>query len=353
MNPLRILYIGDLGGTCLQRARALERLGHDVHVLSPNRFTTTSRPVCKWIVETGGLGFEGYVRRRILAALPQTTFDLVWVDNGALIGPFLVRELQRRYGTVLNYNLDDPFGSRDRHLWRIYRKAVPLYDLIVVVRQENPAEARSLGARRVLKVLRSADEVAHAPRQLDNADWGRWGSDVIFVGTWMPERGPFMAELARRGVPLTIYGEYWHRAKEWPVLARYWRGPGLYQSDDYAKAIQCSKVCLGLLSKENRDLHTTRSMEIPHLGGLLCAKRTTEHCLLYKENEEAIFWSNAEECARKCFQLLSDTELRVGIAARGRNRCISNLTTNERVLSAILHEALSVHCHFGFSARQL
>ena len=340
MKTLRILYIGADGGTSLQRARAFERLGHEVHTLSPYRFTTTSKIVGKWLLETGGLGLEEYVRLRTRLALPDGNFDLVWVDAGALVGPALVRDLRRRFGVVVNYNIDDPFGQRDRRLWRLYLKAVPEYDLVAVVREENIAEALAMGARRVLRVFMSGDEVAHAPRALNSDDWAQWGSEVVFVGTYMRGRGSFLAELVRRGVPLAIYGSLWERAREWPVLRFCWRGPGLTDASEYAKAIQCSKVSVGLLSKENRDLHTTRSMEIPYLVGLLCAERTAEHLSLYREGEEAVFWSSSEECAEQCFRMLRNPQLRDSIAARGRIRCLNNRMGNQDVLTAILEEAL-------------
>ena len=68
-------------------------------------------------------------------------------------------------------------------------------------------------------------------------------------------------------------------------------GPAIY-GDDYLKAIQLAKVSLGLLSKGNRDLHTTRTFEIPYCGGLLCAERTSEHLQLYQEDVEAVYWSD-------------------------------------------------------------
>ena len=40
-------------------------------------------------------------------------------------------------------------------------------------------------------------------------------------------------------------------------------------------------LCLGLLSKGNRDLQTTRSLENPYAGGPLCAQRTSERLALY------------------------------------------------------------------------
>ena len=150
-----------------------------------------------------------------------------------------------------------------------------------------------------------------------------------------------MARLIQLGVPLSIYGDRWNKAPEWSVLRSSWRGPGLYEDDDYAKVIQCAKVNLGLLSKGNRDLATQRSFEIPHLGGVLCAERTSEHSRLYKEDEEALFWESPEECARKCMELLNDAECRRRLAIQGRRRCLENGTSNQDILAQILSKALN------------
>ena len=162
----------------------------------------------------------------------------------------------------------------------------------------------------------------------------------MFLGSWFPERGPFLAELVRLGVPLTIRGANWNKAPEWPALRPYWKG-GQLQGDDYAMAIQCAKVNLGLLSKGNRDLHTTRSLEIPALGGLMCAERTAEHLGLYAEGEEALFWSDAEECASVCRAVLQDDARRERIAAAGHARSLKNGCRNETVMRAIVERTLA------------
>jgi spore maturation protein CgeB len=118
-----------------------------------------------------------------------------------------------------------------------------------------------------------------------------------------------MAELVRPGLPLSIWGDRWQKAPEWPALAPHWRGPGQDDPEIYARIIQSAKISLGLLSKGNRDRHTTRSFEIPAIGGLLCAERTDEHCQSYKEGVEAVFWDDAEECIEQCRRLLKDDAL--------------------------------------------
>jgi spore maturation protein CgeB len=327
-------------GTSRHRARALRRLRHDVFIIDPYAFLPDSRCAGAWVWKTGAMFWEDLIRRRVLASIPDMRFDLVLIDSGDLVGPSLVQELKRRFGAVANYNVDDPYGLRDGKRWRLYLKSVSFYDVVVVVRDCNVSEAFARGARNVVRVHRSADEVAHAPRQINERDRQRWTSEVLFVGTWMPERGPFMARLIELGVPLSIYGDRWQKAREWPALRSCWCGPALEKEEDYAMAIQCAKVSLGLLSKGNRDLTTQRSFEIPYLGGVLCAERTPEHTELYREDEEAVFWSSPEECAEKCMQLLRDEAHRKRLAVNGRRRCLQNGTTNEKVLAQIVREAL-------------
>jgi spore maturation protein CgeB len=337
MSNQAILFIGRDSGTSRHRASAFRRLGYDVFVIDPFSFFPNNRFIGLWTWHTGSLFLEDFVRRSVLSNLPHKKFDLVYVDGGELIGPSLVLDLQRRFGPVINYNIDDPFSPRDGRRWRLYLRAVPLYDLVVVVRNSNVSEAFSAGAREVLRVHMSADEVAHSPRRISEQDQRKWASEVLFAGTWMPERGPFMARLIDLGIPLSIYGCRWQKAPEWSVLRSFWRGPGLYEDNEYARAIQCAKVNLGLLSKGNRDLSTTRSFEIPCLGAVLCAERTSEHSQLYKENKEAVFWSDPEECAWRCTELLKEEELRKSIGICARGRCLQNGTMNENILGQILN----------------
>jgi spore maturation protein CgeB len=264
-------------------------------------------------------------------------FDLCHVDCGEWVTSAVVAMLKRHAGQVINYCIDDPTGPRDGRRFSAYRQALRHYDLVVVMRDANVKEAQQLGAKHVYRVFMSADELSHAPRALSAADLKQWSADVLFLGTWMPERGPFMLALVRAGVPLTIQGAHWNKAPEWPELSAYWRG-GPIGGDDYAKAIQCARINLGLLSKGNRDMHTTRSMEIPALGGLLCAERTPEHLALYQEGVEAVFWEDADECAAVCRALLKDEMRCQQLMERGHQRYLVGGYANEAVLQKIMNE---------------
>jgi spore maturation protein CgeB len=339
MRSQRILYVGYQDGTCLDRANALRRLGHEVEHIDPRPLLPQSNWVGMVTWKLGGNWFGPRVARKLPEVISGSHYDLCYVDGGEWVTPRVVNVLRRYADKVINYNIDDWLGSRDGARCRAYRQSIPHYDLCIVMRDINVTEARTLGARDVLRVWMSSDEVQHVPRDLTQADHEAWDCDVLFVGTWFPERGPFMLGLIERGVPLTIRGQRWHKAPEWEQLRAHWKSGPIY-GDDYAKAIQCARVNLGLLSRGSRDLHTTRSSEIPSLGALLCAERTTEHLGMYDEGVEALFWGDVEECATMCRYALEDNARRHKIAAAGRARFLRNGTRNERVMSEILEAAL-------------
>jgi hypothetical protein len=337
---MHIAFIGSATGTSMHRAQALTRLGYQVSLVDPMAWLGKSKLAGRWLYKTGAIGAGWMINRRIVNAVTEANPDLIWVDQGAFLGPALILNLRSFMIPIVNYTIDDPFNGRDGMRFYQYIRSLVYYDLIVVVRNENIKEAGMLGAKRVMRVWRSADEIAHRPRILSSAQHTKFASEVAFIGTWMPERGPFMAELAQRGVPLSIWGNGWHKAHEWPQIRTHWRGPGLDDDESYAAAVQCARVCLGLLSKGNRDLHTTRSMEIPSLGGLLCAERTSEHQELYKEGSEVLMWNNVEECADLCLDLLADEDRLSDIRRLGHERAILNNHFNEPVMDSIIKAAL-------------
>ena len=319
------------------RARALQRLGHAVKILNLNEChpeNIWARRINNW---TGYRLMQQKVGNFISKRVSTEHYDVAWVDSGPMVGSSIIELLHNSALKVVNYNNDDPTGGRDGRAWDTFKAAISSYDLLVTVRRDTESELKKLGARRVLRVWMSCDEVEHQQREITLADRTIWGSDVVFVGSWMPERGEFMAALLRSKIPLAIYGNFWNKAAQWTEIKQAWRGPAIY-GDDYAKAIQCSKIALGLLSRGNRDKHTQRTAEIPALGALLCAERTDEHLDLFLEGKEAFFWNDVNECARTCSELLADEDRRRTVAKAGARVIAERGLRNEVILSTILRE---------------
>ena len=343
---LSILYLGTDSGTCRLRRHALERLGHRPVVIDPFSALPPFGAARAWSFRTGGLGFEALARRYVLNRIGDLRFDLVLVDGGELVGPGLVRDLRTVAPALVHFNLDNPFVDRDGGRWRLVRKSMPHYDLFVGPRDSTNAAALKAGVKRAMRIDQAADEVASRPIAFTADDHARYDSEVAFIGVWMPERGPFMARLIERGLPLRIYGPRWERAAEHDILKPHVVS-GWVADAAYAKAVQGAKIAIGMLSKGNEDLHTTRSMEIPAMGVLLCAERTSDHLRLYRDGAEAVFWRDADECAAQCLALLADPARLKAIAEAGHRRVIANKAFNEPLMARVLDEALAAGAAAG------
>lgn len=359
----RILYLGPTlpGCTSLCRAQALRRLGHAVTIVDP--FIPVDRQLSnKWLgaahFRTGYRALQwtmhDWVARICATLAEQDTPEVVWVDGGELLGIDCIRLLKSTGAVTVLYNHDDPTGPRDGQRFASLRNAIPAYDACVIVRDENIDELRALGASQILRVDRSYDEVMHAPFD-DIAEIApEFRSEVAFIGTWMrnENRDRFIVDLINRGIPVSIWGARWGLSSFWPMLRPYHRGGNL-NGRDYVSAIQGSKVCIGLLSSGNRDLHTTRTMEIPYAGGLLCAQRTREHEAMFDDGREAVFWSNVDECAHWCRKLLADADLRESIRLGGMQRVRANGAGNESVCRGVLETVLQPRAHAPGASRNV
>jgi spore maturation protein CgeB len=348
-----ILYFGDSfsGSTAAQRGKALERLGHRVEIKDP--YKAFEKSMTSW---RGALNFrmgytllQGRIQQWLASVVESVSVrpDVIWIDMGELFGPECLRELRKLDCPIVLYNVDDPTGQRDGKRFKSLIKSIPFYDLIGVVRNESAVECEQLGGRKVVRVFRSYDEVMHKPfPSLDEIPQSM-RSDVAFIGTWMryEKRDEFLLKLVEKGVPLSIWGDRWQKSPLFPKLKANWRGNALY-GRDYVAAIQGAKLCIGMLSKGNRDLHTTRSLEVPYAGGLFCGERTSEHSELYTENVEAVFWSDADECASVCLKLLNDPTLRENIRVAGMNKVralkLGNEDICDKLLGMVIHKDKAV-----------
>ena len=267
--------------------------------------------------------------------------DIVYVLGGELLGPEVVLWLKHRFTIpILLFNNDDPTGFRDWRRFSSLRAALPFYDFSVCVREVDLLEWLALGAKRVVRIFMSYDEVVHSPPNLTD-DVPRSESDsVLFIGTLIPneQRDNFMLQLKQVGLPIQIIGGRWQRSPHWSELRQCHKGNAVLGTA-YASALAKASICLGFLSHGNRDLHTRRSVEVPFAGSLLCAERTSEHQLLYEEGFEAVFWDSAEECSLICRDLLVNPLKRERIRQAGSSRVrelgVGNEDISRNILNAI------------------
>ena len=344
-RPLRILYVGQLAGTSLQRAEALRALGHEVIHL-PSSMPPASgswRDVLVFQVFRALHRIRRYPdvhfsNARTLRQARRGGFDVLWVDKGLTLRPRTLRRVRALLpgARLVSYSPDDMANPDNQS--RRYLESLPLYDLHVTTKSFNVVELQALGAREVLPVPNAFDPAVHRPLRLGPAERLRFAADVGFVGHFEPERAETMLELARRGIRVCVRGPGWRRfGRSHPNLRVH---DEYLHRDDYARAVCATKINLGFLCKANRDLQTTRSVEIPACGGFLLAERTDEHRALFREGREAEFFGSFDELLSKCRHYLARDAERRRVARAGLRRCRLGGYSNQQRLARVLERVL-------------
>lgn len=324
-GPMRIVYVGDLdaGGTCMQRMKALQDLGHAVEPVD-NRLFAERNSLRGFASRVSyrlrrPLDFAG-VNRRILELCRTSDPDLLWIDRGLTVWPGTLAEARRiRPGVVIAGYSPDDMGSRHNQS-EYFVRGLPLHDIYFTNKSYGVAELKALGVPRVEFVANNYDRSTHRPIALTAGDMEKYGAEAGFIGTYERFRAQSMLHLARNGVPVRIFGDHWPDMSGSPPALKF-AGKAIY-ADEYVKAICAAKINLCFLRKLNRDLQTTRSVEIPACGAFMLAERTDEHLGLFEEGKEAEFFSDDAELLAKARYYLEHPQERERIAAAGRERCV-------------------------------
>lgn len=343
---MKILYCGLLnpGNTSSMRKDALERAGHTVTTLDMTS-TVARRGLVMRLAYRGAwrlgwaLDLDG-CNGRLIQLARDIQPDVVWVDKGVVIAPRTLRCLRQLPSRtwLIHYNPDDPFGGFGNAGWRTFIQAIPEYDVHIVPRRANVDEYQRQGARHVFQAMPAwgyAEDV-HRPLPHTAEAVDAFGADVGFVGSFELERAQAMLQLARSGAQVRIIGP-------WPAEfldIRMLHTPRAVMGHDYARALGSFKIALGFLRKNNRDQHTSRSIEIPACGVFMLAERSDEHLSLFEEGIEAEYFSNTDELIDKTRFYLANERARARIAAAGRLRCERSGYENARCMERLLTRAV-------------
>ena len=346
MNKLNILFVGQMvpGARTFQRIRGIENLGHTVVVVPTNRPRATyeDRPTFADRIRyrLRRPADHGKANKKILDLTRNHIFDIAWMERAVEIKPATLKVLRDRMPDMklIWYAEDDMMNPVHRS--RYVDKNIPLFDLWVTTKSLNamPGEVPSLGARRVTFVNNSYDPIIHKGEIVPEDLIEEYKCDVSFIGSCETPRYKSLLHLANNGIKVRVWGNGWGKVlNEHPNLKIQNRP---VYNKNYALAVSASKINLCFLRKANRDLQTCRSMEIPAIGGFMIHERNTEICSLFKEDYEAVFFSNDDELFEKVWKWLSNCEGRKKIANQGRERALAGNNSHEDRIRYIFSQVL-------------
>jgi len=205
-----------------------------------------------------------------------------------------------------------------KHNTSIYfEKSISLFDIHFTTKSNIIDVLYKKGALKVFFLNQAFSQYDHYPEEYNkNFDF-----DVLFIGSAEQKRYESMCYLAENGININVFGNAWGTAKYPSVKNLVIHRKPLIE-EKYRQAISSSKINLCFLRKMNDDLQTARSIEIPGCKGFMIAERTDEHIKLFKEDIEAVYFSNNKELLEKVIFYLDNENLRKEIQANGFKKVI-------------------------------
>lgn len=263
--------------------------------------------------------------KRIIKKCKEVIYDYIFIVKGNHIKPSTLKVIKRinTNTKLISWTQDDMFAWHNRSLY--YTWGVKYYDLIVTQKSYNcnKYELPSLGAKNILFQNKSFLPRIHKP--CEDCNKIEFKHDLLFIGFAEKERFESMNYLAKNGIKVAIYGSGWDKEifknNADKNLIVYYKN---LVNENYANAISCSKISLCFLRKQNRDLQTSRTVEIPACGGFMLAEKTREQMDLFEDGKEAIYFSNDDELLKNVKYYLANEKERELIRSEGLKKCLDS-----------------------------
>lgn len=344
LAKLRVLFVSGLnpeyyGGF---RLATLKRLGlANVVALDQQQYSGSGLNGKLQFRTQFGSGVRRF-NRDVLQLAREHRVHVAWFDKPLSLWPDTLTQLRRMGVVTIDYVNDNPFGPRRDPGWRLYRKTLPFFDLHSLPRASSVEDYRIRGARNLIQICFTYEPTVHFPPPQGWSDADRT-REVSFIGTPYDDRAAFLAELSKRGSPLTISGSppHWKSALGPGIFGETFRD-GELKVSAYREAIWKSKINLAFVTRANQDEVAHKSFEIAACEGFLLAERTPEHAACFREDEEAVFFSSVEECLAKILQYLPDEAARKKIAAAAQRRASTSGYDNDSMMRRVLERAIAL-----------
>ena len=262
-------------------------------------------------------------------------YDLVFFMNVEYINDQSLETIKKYCNRTIFYCADNPFVTRDKYRWTLVKRLISKFDLVLFHQKSREKYVKKHKINNYLTLLPPYYKKIQCIYKKNNKK-----KNIVFVGTWFPERGKFFYELKKKGLEVDIYGLGWNKDKKYykylskNVFMKFW------SQKQVAKTISKYKIAIGLLSKGNNDDITRRTIEIPASGTLLCSERTPTIKKILKENKEAIYFNDANECVQNCRYLLNNLNMLNNITKNGKKKITKILRPEaERIFKKVLNQS--------------
>lgn len=324
MIKKKLLYVGAFfeGSTVNHRYCDINEIIDKVDYFNTNDYFPLFRRSFSSIWKRLGFGLPYYKMLQALT-LKVNTFnpEIIFFDKSLYLPTHFLHSLAQRNIYLIHFSNDDQLNPKNQT--RNYIDSISLYNLHITTKSYNVKELIKLNAKKVQFINNATSKTFIHPIEISNSDKIKYGAKVGFIGTYEYQRAESLLFLAQNGIIIRIWGLGWKKKSHINHSNLIIENYPLW-GDEYLKVLCSTDINLNFLRKENRDLQTTRSIEIPATASFMLAEYSIEHEKLFKDNHEAVYFKDNRDLLNKVKYYLSNTEAINNISINGYKRCIDS-----------------------------
>lgn len=305
--------------------RAIENLGHELFVFDDRQHIIPGRvrQRIEWLNK-----FDlNHINREMVSLALKTKPDIAIITGGHRIASSAIRTLKDNGICTVLWTIDAPINFQP------ILDVAPLYDHIFC----QGTEAIELLDRRGINganwLPMACDPNEHRPVELSVQEKQHYGNDIVFVGSYYPNRAELFEKLVN--FDLGIWGSGWEKLEAKSKLRRCVKASHTPPSE-WLKIYSASKIVLVTHYQDpEKRFHVYQAspkiFEAMACGAFTVSDNQRDVFSLFKDGEHLVRFDNPGELVKKIKYYLDHSEERERIAMQGREEVLKNHTYEHRI----------------------
>ena len=259
------------------------------------------------------------MNRRLLELVNNQHFNIILLFKGEDLFPETIKEISEKNGVIIAaWMADDPFSFKN------IKKSLMYYNYYFIWDSWYLMPLRDAGVKNVVYLPPYTIPEVYRKIDLTEEEKEQFVSDLVFVGTWRPDREKILGKLL--DFDIKIYGNGWQNNSKLPKKYVN-REVNIIEMN---KIYNASKIVLNVHHSWGKNDANFRTFEALGSGGFLIDERKKDIISLFKENEEIVLYESIDELREKIEHFLGDEDSRKRIARKGSEIVNKEHTVSKR-----------------------
>jgi len=316
--------------------KAIGILGHEQFVFEDRQHLIPGR-IREMIPFLDRLDLK-FINQRMLALASSTKPDIAVVTGGHRISSETVLKMVKQGVVTVLWTIDPPL------YFQPIIKVAPFYDHIFCQGTEAVELLDRAGIKGSQWLPMACDPDYHHPVDCPVADREKYGSDLVFVGSYYPDRASIFEKISE--FDLAIWGPGWDGLDRNSPLRRCIRGAHA-TPDEWLKIYSASKIVLATHYHDPQNRFpvyqaSPRVFEALACRAFMLCDDQRDVFSLFQDGRDLVRFIDASDLKNKVQYYLARSEEREKIASTGYRNVLNNHTYLHRIkqlLSSIGYQA--------------